>query len=398
MCLCLLAAVFTTALLGLRHVHPRLNGVGTMALGFSLGIPATILLAMDRTPRGFTEFVDVACVCLCYIFFYLGILRFLGKKGHMRLICGVAGLTMLVVLRALLVSHKIVPAIVGVSSTIGLAQALIAKELFLYAKNRNFIRLFAISMSMFATMSFTRSVLTILRGAPSDYMKNNSVQTSGLIFGVLFVCVEGILCLAMLVGEVNRAIEEQAQLDYVTGALNRRGIEEAMMMELARSRRSGRPISILLIDVDRFKAVNDVHGHVAGDEALRAVVRSIAPALRLYDRLGRYGGDEFLLLLPETRDDDAMVIAERIREALARDARDAGFPMLTVSIGVTSCAWGEEVIEILGRADAALYEAKRQGRDCARIHRPDGFGGEVALTKGVLKRGDEGRGMFGFFL
>ena len=232
-------------------------------------------------------------------------------------------------------------------------------------------------------------------------MRNNAVQTLGLVIGVVFVCVEGILCLALVIGEVNREFAEQAQLDYVTGTLNRRGIEEAMLIELARSRRSERPISILLIDVDRFKTINDVYGHASGDEALRTVARSIAPALRVYDKLGRYGGDEFLLLLPETMEDSAMVIAGRIREALGRHALEAGIGQLTASIGVTSCAPHEELIEILGRADAALYEAKRAGRDCSRLHRrpltAGGGVGKAARRKTLLDRVSGSRKVFGFF-
>jgi diguanylate cyclase (GGDEF)-like protein len=401
MCLCLLAAVFTTALLGIRHVYPRLRGVGTMAFGFFLGIPTTLLLSVIARAGTIVTAIDAFCACFCYIFLYLGILRFLGRRGHLRILGTVAGAAIATVLYVIMVSHKIVPAIVGISSTMGLAQALIAKELFRYARKRAYIRLFAISMVLFSSLNLLRCVLTILRGAPNDYMRNNGVQTLGLVIGVVFVCVEGILCLALVIGEVNREFAEQAQLDYVTGTLNRRGIEEAMIMELARSRRSERPISILLIDVDRFKAINDLYGHAMGDEALRTVARSIVPALRVYDKLGRYGGDEFLLLLPETMEDNAMIIAGRIRDALSLQAREAGIGHLTASIGVTSCAPHEELIEILGRADAALYEAKRAGRDCSRLHRrPHSAGtalGKTARRRTLMDRVSGGRKVFGFF-
>ena len=132
MCLCLLAAVFTTALLGIRHVYPRLRGVGTMAFGFFLGIPATLLLSVIGTAGFLVTAIDTFCVCFCYVFLYLGILRFLGRRGHMRILGTVAGVAMATVFYVLLVSHRISAAIVGISATMSLAQALIAKELFRY--------------------------------------------------------------------------------------------------------------------------------------------------------------------------------------------------------------------------------------------------------------------------
>ena len=140
------------------------------------------------------------------------------------------------------------------------------------------------------------------------------------------------------------------------------------------------------LDLDHFKQINDMHGHAAGDEALRAAARAIGSVLRIYDKLSRYGGDEFLILLPETSGDDAMLTAGRIRSALA-EALEPGNsalpppPAFTLSIGITHCNNYEEAIDILARADSALYQAKRSGRDCVRLHLPAPTAIDVPVIK-----------------
>jgi diguanylate cyclase len=134
-------------------------------------------------------------------------------------------------------------------------------------------------------------------------------------------------------------------------------------------RRTGLPFAVALFDIDLFKHVNDEHGHLVGDEVLRRFVIAAAAAIRGTDRLGRYGGEEFLLIMPTTDHEDAAVAAaERVRESVrAVDwARlNAGLDV-TVSAGIGLARVGESVEGLLGRADTALYAAKRAGRNCVR--------------------------------
>jgi diguanylate cyclase (GGDEF)-like protein len=129
---------------------------------------------------------------------------------------------------------------------------------------------------------------------------------------------------------------------------------------------------VLLIDIDLFKAVNDTYGHQAGDQALRAVATSLTGALRDYDRAGRYGGEEFALLLPHTAPDDAYRIAERLRIAetpvtTTRPARPHTDVAITVSIGVATLDDTHGTLaDVVAAADAALYQAKDAGRNCTR--------------------------------
>jgi diguanylate cyclase (GGDEF)-like protein/PAS domain S-box-containing protein len=157
-----------------------------------------------------------------------------------------------------------------------------------------------------------------------------------------------------------------ATTDPLTGVCNRRHLFEQLETEWSRAARHGRRLSVLVIDVDRFKRVNDRFGHAAGDQVLCVMVERFRAALRSSDTLGRLGGEEFAAILPEIDSTGASAAAERVRVAVANDpaATDAGPIELTVSVGATECRIGlEEPDDALKRADDALYEAKNRGRD-----------------------------------
>jgi diguanylate cyclase (GGDEF)-like protein len=161
------------------------------------------------------------------------------------------------------------------------------------------------------------------------------------------------------------ALRELATTDPLTGALNRRQLFELAADETRRADRYVRPLCFAMLDLDHFKAVNDRHGHTAGDEALRIVAAAVRAGLRSHDLLARYGGEEFAVVLPETSLDTARAAMDRIRAAIAALRFDVGGAALrlTVSAGVVAWTAGETLGTVLDRADAALYEAKRRGRN-----------------------------------
>jgi diguanylate cyclase (GGDEF)-like protein len=168
---------------------------------------------------------------------------------------------------------------------------------------------------------------------------------------------------ANLVGELS----ERAHVDSLTGLLNRRALEDRAALELARARRDGTPVSLLAIDIDHFKSLNDGYGHGAGDDALRFVAASISRVTRAVDAVGRLGGDEFVVILPGARLNDAATIAERLRDAVL-DGNGGTLPPVTLSIGVASGPpSGATLDDIWRAADLAMYEAKRAGGNA--IHR-----------------------------
>lgn len=157
------------------------------------------------------------------------------------------------------------------------------------------------------------------------------------------------------------ALEHLATCDSLTKAFTRRHMDEACSIELEHANRTGSPSSILLMDLDHFKAINDTHGHQAGDRVLVQFVAHVRAELRKQDLLGRFGGEEFALFLPNTRLESALQVAERIR--LASVPTEGGIGC-TVSIGVTTHRGLEDSLDMmLSRADAALYQAKNAGRN-----------------------------------
>lgn len=166
-------------------------------------------------------------------------------------------------------------------------------------------------------------------------------------------------------------LEYEATHDGLTGILNRNAILEMLHKELERSHRSGRPAAVLMVDVDHFKRINDVYGHATGDQVLRSVAEVIRRSVRQYDSVGRYGGEEFLIVLPETSPADVETIAERIRAAAAStpiliDGRNV-FVTLSIGIDTTGPDDVADAERMVSAADMAMYQAKNAGRN--RVHR-----------------------------
>lgn len=168
--------------------------------------------------------------------------------------------------------------------------------------------------------------------------------------------------------ELARELERLATTDALTGLGNRRRFDERFSAEVARAARSGEPLSLLMCDVDNFKAFNDRYGHPAGDACLAAVARALDAVIRRpADLAARYGGEEFTLVLPGTNEDGAKNLADRVRQsvrelAIPHDAND-GRGTVTVSVGVATVIGAWTAVEIIELADKALYEAKAAGRD-----------------------------------
>jgi diguanylate cyclase len=163
----------------------------------------------------------------------------------------------------------------------------------------------------------------------------------------------------------NQRIEELAQLDELTGLLNRRHILKCLNEEITRAQRTNIPCSIAIIDLDFFKRINDQFGHPAGDEALRTFAISIFANIRTIDKLGRYGGEEFLLIMPDTAKDQAVRTLDRLRSILSEVdwTPISGSFNLTMSAGICSVRQADSTEDILARADIALYRAKDAGRN-----------------------------------
>jgi diguanylate cyclase (GGDEF)-like protein len=169
----------------------------------------------------------------------------------------------------------------------------------------------------------------------------------------------------------------QSLTDDLTGIMNRRAILSQLRRSMERSRRTGEILSVSLLDIDRFKSVNDTYGHPAGDIVLKECARTVQSVLRPYDLFGRFGGEEFMVITPDIVQTAASVAYERIREAIENStiALSNGSLAVTASQGVALWDGEETMDEFISRADQALYKAKDAGRNCIE------FASECAITR-----------------
>lgn len=186
----------------------------------------------------------------------------------------------------------------------------------------------------------------------------------------------------------NRALSEVTSRDTLTGLYNRWYVIEKIDCEINRALRHGSPMALLMLDIDHFKRVNDTWGHTVGDQVLQSVGRLLRESCRVYDVPGRFGGEEFCIVLPETRLGNTTVVAERIRQRLASTTLNVGDTsslVVTASIGIAGLEESEDGVlnpaALIERADRALYSAKHRGRNRVEMwdaRLGDGGGSELS--------------------
>lgn len=169
--------------------------------------------------------------------------------------------------------------------------------------------------------------------------------------------------------EIEAELKRQARIDPLTSIYNRRKFNEVLSYELKRDERYPRGLSLLLCDLDNFKAINDNYGHNTGDEVLKSFARMVVDSIRVSDTFARWGGEEFVLLLPETGFETAIQIAEKIRQK-TENTVFSKVAKITVSFGITQHLDGDSEDTLLKRADEALYKAKENGRNRTEINPP----------------------------
>lgn len=166
---------------------------------------------------------------------------------------------------------------------------------------------------------------------------------------------------------LHEKLRNQAMFDGLTGLLNRTAIMDCLTAEMERASRENQPLSVVLLDLDHFKQVNDVHGHSAGDAVLKEAAQRMKNSMRGYDQVGRYGGEEFLIVAPGCSQENSLILAERVRDSIcgSRIHTSQGELDVTCSLGAAvACATPREQPDaLIARADAALYRAKDNGRN-----------------------------------
>lgn len=232
---------------------------------------------------------------------------------------------------------------------------------------------------IFAAFLSVRLGYAVLSPAFTTSFVQNAMQGAAFLISMVFGYALTVALALQMFRRTELKLERMAQLDPLTQLYNRLSLDARANEEVARSRRYGDALSLMLVDIDHFKAINDAHGHATGDSALRQVAECIRDHLRQPDSAFRFGGEEFLVLMPHTDAAGAGAAAERMRGCIAGLEPGAGQrgPSITASVGVVEVfAEGETWEEALARADIALYKAKRKGRDRVEVgagrhaHRP----------------------------
>jgi len=306
-----------------------------------------------------------------------GIRLFVGAPPRNRAYALALGIVLLASWIGLTPAHAAVR--VGVNSAVLTTISFgIAADLYRYGRNvvqRRRMWLLAVPISAAAAGFSLRGLRAIWNPASvaTEMTTDSALNVGSSIAYMVIALTFHATLIGLVVGRLLADLRHRSRHDGLTGLINRRTMEETLLAQVQRSRRTGEPFSVLMLDLDHFKAINDRHGHAAGDRALKHTAAALKAELREIDALGRFGGEEFLVLMPGATADAARPVAERLRTALLTDAPriDGATLFLSASIGVAQ--WqgpAEEPSRLLLRADAALYRAKTRGRDCVVIDPP----------------------------
>jgi diguanylate cyclase (GGDEF)-like protein len=367
-CQIVLTLIYAIVFCCMKTIYPHLRGAGSVALAFLAATIANILLVLSGSIPTFVSIVVSHCLLLsAFVLFYSGVLHFFKSPAKIRYAWAVTIVAS--ALTVYLVQSNSYPKTLTyvIAISFFLVRGVIALEIFRHAADRIFLKIFAYLMAGYAIFALNRVFFLLVLGVPPNAQQRAVLQTVSVLLSVSFAFLIGLSFLLMLCSELLTLVKDESERDLLCGVLNRRGIEQKLDAELKRVGRGGQKLSVALIDIDHFKTINDRAGHAAGDSALRDIVSAISSRMRPYDLLGRFGGDEFLLIFPHTSWSEAFSVSSLIEQSVHElSIPGAGLP-LTISIGLTQATAGEVAALLLARADKALYTAKNAGRDCCRV-------------------------------
>ena len=361
----LIAGCITLAVSALA-ASERHAGDGLREWGLALCVHATsyILFALRGEIPGFLSIVCANCFfSISYSIFFYAIHMFFGiRPRHRWLLWGPPLLTTLGV--SFFIDNTTVR-VVLVNAMLAF-QGLLVQKLLLGHKldfpvrGRN-LMVFGIALSLVALAWKILTALVAPEQVTSIFLSTPAQLALYLITFISLIMVSNGFAL-MAKERSDASLRKAALLDGLTGCWNRVRIEEILQQEMERIRRYGQPAAMLMLDLDKFKQINDQFGHLAGDEVLRGFGRLLRTDIRATDVPGRWGGEEFIIVLPSSTFFDAVTLAEHIRERLLSLSFSFG-AVVSVSIGVATCRPNDSVEEWIKRADQALYRAKVSGRN-----------------------------------
>ncbi|SNS90265.1 diguanylate cyclase (GGDEF) domain-containing protein [Noviherbaspirillum humi] len=344
------------------------QGIKHWAWGFAIaGLSGFPLAARGMISPALSVVLGNGMLLLGYSLIWTGTRQFVGAAVRTWSMFAVPLMAVPVLYFHFLDDSDVPGRLVLLSSLIALLSVLPAWELLRRNKEHR------LGQSWVAWILLAHASFNIYRAAYSAAATNvgdgyaiGTMPTATGVEAFLFMMLLVLGLIIMMSNALQMELNRQASRDPLTDTLNRRAFHVIFESELSRSRQAGQQLSVLLMDIDNFKQLNDTHGHAVGDLALKHFVTMTSLCLRNQDILARFGGEEFMVLLPDANIDAAQMVAERIRSRLASCPliAPAGEIPFTVSIGATAVlAQASDLKEIFNRADAALYQAKLEGRN-----------------------------------
>ena len=352
-----------------RTHHKEVHGPGYWAVGnLVIGLGMVLVLIQLDAPK--VIFLPSMALIGAGLSLYInGIQAFIGRKPDHRIPIIVFGLLALIDAYFMLIRHDMLLAIV--------LSAFIFSAIYFYSARLTFSRDEGVVGNLFWIVSSLYLLMALLMLGRAVYASQASaeifesfatwpINAYTFMLGAVSQFFISSLFVLMLSYKLNQSLESIATIDGLTSILNRRGLEDAALKMQDMCKRINLSMTVILIDIDHFKKVNDKYGHLTGDDVLRHIAKVVAGILRSSDVFGRYGGEEFCAFLPNTTEGDAIGLAERIRAGVEASPLklDRGPIKTTISIGVAdSVRAGYDFKGLIAAADGALYSAKNGGRN-----------------------------------
>ncbi|MEO8156027.1 MAG: GGDEF domain-containing protein [Rhizobacter sp.] len=340
--------------------------------GYALLTGVSLVLFVLSTQAHNEELRAIGNVCIAagLMLMQRGVRQFVGRPGHPWFYAVLLLLVLVLAWLGIAVQNGALR-VASISGLLGLLCLAASWDVFTYARTKLELRWgawLALPLLLGSLVFLVRSGRAVMspHTVVAEVNANSSLNIGSAIVFLVTALVFHLTLVGLVGARLMTELKRLSRYDGLTELLNRRAVDDLLRDEARRSGRSNRPFSVLMIDADYFKTINDRFGHAAGDEALRHLAQILRSQMRDIDRVGRFGGEEFIALLPGTSSTEALSAAERLRDALLRRpwVWQGESLRLTVSTGVA--AWrgpNDEVDLLLQRADAALYRAKALGRD-----------------------------------
>ncbi len=361
------------------RIHPYFSGFKPLGYSYFLFSFGFVLLALHQYISDFLAIIVASVVIIAsFSLLILGILKFLKheKQSFEKLSMALIGLIIVTFVYFTYFQNSVVARII--ISTIFAGLSLFAGFKVLLHKDPvilTFTRFLGFSFLYCAVIFLLCIYFAFNDPNLNDFINTGTIDAFSLI-ALQFVAISSCFSLTICASQqLANKLAIQATIDSLTNIYNRRAFDEFAQKSVLRSQRDRTPISIIIMDVDLFKLVNDQYGHQVGDKVLQEFSLRLKNSLRQYDIIARYGGEEFALLLPDTSTSTAMVIAEKLRNSIAQPVfcLEGGAELsVTASFGVaTNQGKNIDWQHLISLADQALYHAKESGRNCVKLHSAD---------------------------